>query len=116
MPWWSWIVIWGVLVFALLALLAWQAVRLFSKLMHAADELGDLLGKAEALGAASEPMRREPRHPAIFADARALADERRTRAGERRRARQILRDARIQQARLLVKTDPQQFSHLVRRN
>ncbi|WP_129586648.1 hypothetical protein [Microterricola viridarii] len=51
MPWWSWWLIWGGLVLALLGMLAYFGVTLFRKAAAGARELGELssaLGKLDA--------------------------------------------------------------------
>lgn len=42
MPWWSWLIIWTLLVLALLGMLAGAGVTLFRKLMKTARALHDL--------------------------------------------------------------------------
>jgi hypothetical protein len=116
MPWWSWLVIWGVLVVGLLGMLALFAVWLFRKLMAAAAEVSDLAQKAEILSRRAEELRDPAFHAAVFDDASALRDERELARAERANARQARRDARVRRGKLLISADPSQFSHLNQRN
>jgi flagellar biosynthesis/type III secretory pathway M-ring protein FliF/YscJ len=115
MPWWSWVVIWVVLVLALLGMLALFGIRLFRKVMAALAELGELADKTELLHARSEELRDERFHPAVFEDAGALRAAREQDLADRERRRQARRDSLVKRGKLLVKADPQQFSHLTRR-
>jgi uncharacterized membrane protein YccC len=115
MPWWSWVVIWVVLVLALLGMLALFGFRLFRKLVATFDELGALADKAELLQLRSEELREERFQPAVFADAGALRAARDQNLADRERRRQARRDSLVKRGKLLVKADPQQFSHLTRR-
>jgi hypothetical protein len=116
MQWWSWLVIWGVLVLGLLGMLALFAVWLFRKLMAAGAELSDLADKAQILSRRAEELRDPPFHAAVFDDASALRDERELAKAERANARQARRDARVRRGKLLISADPSQFSHLNQRN
>lgn len=115
MPWWSWLVIWGVLVAALLALLVWQGIRLFKKLMGAFTELGELADKTSILQQRADELTERRFEPAVFADASRLSHERDLTRTQRSEERQLKREARVQHGRLLTKADPHQFSHLIRR-
>ncbi|WP_345764762.1 hypothetical protein [Diaminobutyricibacter sp. McL0608] len=115
MPWWSWVVIWVVLVLALLGLLALFGFRLFRKLMAALDELGKLADKTDLLQRRAEDLREERFRPAVFADAGALRAAREQDLADRERRRQARRDSLVKRGKLLVQADPQQFSHLTRR-
>ncbi len=101
MPWWSWVVIWGVLVLLTLAMLAWLAVRLFRKLMGTFEALGDLADQVGELGANVETLAPGRTAPAIFADRAALAAAIHESRLHRATARQARRDARIKRGRLL---------------
>ncbi|MFF1878907.1 hypothetical protein [Leifsonia sp. NPDC058230] len=116
MPWWSWLVIWGVLVLGTLGMLALFAVWLFRKLMAAAAEVSDLAQKAEILSQRAEALREPPFHAAVFADVSELRDEREQAKADRANARQARRDARVRRGKLLISADPSQFSHLNQRN
>ncbi|MET0955495.1 MAG: hypothetical protein ABWY68_06050 [Cryobacterium sp.] len=103
MPWWSWILIWTVLVAGLLGMLAWFAVRLFRKLMGtlgALEELGDQISE---LDLDLEPER-TPFRAAVFADRHALGaaiDQARI---ERAHRRALRRDLAISRGKLLQHT------------
>jgi hypothetical protein len=115
MPFWSWIVIWGGLVLILLAMLGFFGYRLFVKLMRAFDALGELSEKTAMLDAASEKLAEEHFSPAVFADAAELSRSHRAAKAARRRRREARREKRVLRGRILVKADPQQYSHLLRK-
>jgi flagellar biosynthesis/type III secretory pathway M-ring protein FliF/YscJ len=119
MPWWSWLVIWTVLVLGLLGMLAFFAFWLFRKVVAAGREAGDLLEKTEILSRRAEELAPERFEPAVLADAEELREERRERLAARAIARQARRDARVRRGRLLVDVDPEtvpdRFAHLIRR-
>jgi len=115
MPWWSWLVIWVVLVLALLGMLAIFAVVLFRKLMAAGRELSVLADKAEVLQRHSDALRDPPFHSAVFADLAELTAQHEQDKAERAYARQARRDARVRRGKLLTNADPTQFSHLTKR-
>lgn len=115
MPWWSWLVIWTVLVLGLLGMLAYFAWSLFRKLMAAAREASALLEKAEVLQAHADDLREEAFHPAVFADAVELRQERAQARADRAFAKQARRDARVRRGKLLLKADPSRFDHVTRR-
>lgn len=118
MPWWSWLLIWTVLVLGLLGMLAFFAWWLFRKLMAAGREAAALAEKAEVLSRRAEDLH-ERFEPAVLADAAELRERRRDRLAERAIARQARRDARVRRGRLLVDVDPAtvpaRFAHLLRR-
>lgn len=105
MPWWSWLVIWVLLVVGLLGMLAFFAFRLFRKAVQVFTDLGDLTEKVELLDAASdepEPVRFERailQRRAVVAARRELVRER---SSDRRAAR---REARIDRGRALTRVD-----------
>lgn len=101
MPWWSWIVIWGVLVLLALGLLAWHAYRLFRKFLGTLEALGDLADQVSELGANVEALHPERTVPAIFANRDALSAARQARRAERAHQRQARRDRLIRQGKLL---------------
>ena len=105
MPWWSWVLIWTVLVLALLAMLAFLGWRLFKKAMTAFTALGELAGKLELLDAAAGDVAPDGFRPWILRDReeiraahRALSDL----GADKRHAR---RDARLARGKLLVTAD-----------
>jgi hypothetical protein len=116
MPWWSWLVIWGVLVLSLLGMLALFAVWLFRKLMATGAEVSDLAEKAEILSRRAEELRDPPFHASVFDDASVLRGERELAKAGRATARQARSDARVRRGKLLTSADPSQFSHLNQRN
>ena len=116
MPWWSWVVIWAVLVLGLLAMLAFFAWSLFRKLMRAAHEATALLEKTDVLTARTGDLHDAAFHPAVLADAAQLAAEREQVRADRATARQARRDARVRRGKLLVKADPNRYAYLTQRN
>jgi hypothetical protein len=100
-PWWSWVIIWVILVAALLGMLAWFAVRLFRKLMTAADALGDLGDQLAALDGDIAELAPDTFSPAIFGNRSELAED--VERGRDRRAhrRQERRDLAINRGKLL---------------
>ena len=115
MPWWSWLLIWIVLVLGLLGMLAFFAWWLFRKLMAAAHEASALLEKTEILSRRAEELREEPFHPAVLADAGELRAAREQTIADRAVARQARRDARVRRGKLLVEADPFRYAHLTKR-
>ncbi|MFF1573571.1 hypothetical protein ACFVWR_12530 [Leifsonia sp. NPDC058292] len=115
MPWWSWLIIWGALVLALLGMLAFFAVWLFRKLMAAGREVSALAEKAEVLQRRSDELRDPAFHSAVFADLGELQAQREQGRSDRAYARQARRDARVRRGKLLTNADPTQFSHLTKR-
>ena len=106
MPWWSWVVIWVVLVLALLGMLAFMAWRLFRKGVGVLEELDALAAKTELLDRAADVAEEQRRELAILVG----AEERRRRrefvraaAAERKSDRH---DSRIARGKALVKVDP----------
>ena len=115
MPWWSWLVIWVVLVLALLGTLVLIGYRLFVKAMATLSALGELTDKTELLSQRVDGEADPPFHPAAFGPAREYAE-----AWEERRAlnatiRHTRREARVRRGKLLVSADPRRFSHLLRK-
>lgn len=105
MPWWAWLVIWGSLGLALIAVLVVSAWLLFRKALGVLDDLGDLAGKAELLDRAEDVMEDQATELAILlgaAETRRRRDLIRTAALERRDAR---RRGRLDRARSLIRTD-----------
>jgi flagellar biosynthesis/type III secretory pathway M-ring protein FliF/YscJ len=100
-PWWSWVIIWVVLVAALLGMLAWFAVRLFRKLMTAADALGDLGDQLAQLDEAVDELAPATFSPAIFADREELALDVERNRDRRAHRRQERRDLAINRGKLL---------------
>jgi hypothetical protein len=100
-PWWSWVIIWAVLLAALFGMLAWFAVRLFRKLMTAADALAHLGEQLAGLDAQVDDLAPDTFTPAVFANRSELAEE--IERGRYRRAhrRQERTDLAINRGKLL---------------
>lgn len=116
MPWWSWVVIWVVLVLGLLGMLAFFAVHLFRKLMAAGTEASALIEKTEVLSSRVDEVDDAVFRSAVFADAAVLHDEHEQAKADRVVARQLRRDARVRRGKLLVNADPRRYSHLIKRD
>jgi hypothetical protein len=118
MPWWSWLLIWTVLVLGLLGELAFFAWWLFRKVVAAGREAAALMEKTEVLSRRADELY-ERFEPAVLADAEELRAERDDWLAGRAIARQARRDARVRRGRLLVDVDPAtvptRFAHLLRR-
>jgi len=118
MPWWSWLLIWTVLVLGLLGMLAFFAWWLFRKVVAAGREAAALMEKADVLSRRAEELH-ERFEPAVLKDAEELRAERHDLLTARAYARQARRDARVRRGRLLVDVDPatvpDRFAHLLRR-
>ncbi|MDQ1577161.1 MAG: hypothetical protein QOH55_2311 [Microbacteriaceae bacterium] len=114
MPWWSWILLWGALVLAMLGILGWLSFRLFTKFGRALVAFGDLAEKASALEALVDEVA-DSFEPAVLADAAALRHAREQQQTDRERRRQTRRDSRVRRGKLLVKADTAQFLHLIKR-
>jgi hypothetical protein len=115
MPWWSWVVIWIVLVLGLLGMLAYFGWSLFRKLMAAAREAGALMEKAAILSERSAEMRYAEYHSAVFDNPDTLRAERERTIADRRVARQARRDRRVRRGKILVTADPFRYSYLGKR-
>ncbi|MET0975420.1 MAG: hypothetical protein ABWX82_07105 [Leifsonia sp.] len=107
MPAWSWVVIWGALVLALVVVcvvLGRPVLRKFRAAVDASEQLavvsGSLLSAAEELGAAGERL--EERQRAVFGDVDALSTAWARRRAARAYRRQSRRDARIRRGRLIT--------------
>ncbi len=100
MPWWSWFLIWCLLVLGLLAVLVWFAVRLFRKavgILHALESLNDQVAAID-LELAPAP---DAFTPAVFADIVVLLHTVEQRRAEKVHRRQLRRDAWIVRGKLL---------------
>jgi type II secretory pathway component PulJ len=108
MPWWSWILIWGGLVLALLAMLALMAWWLFRKAVGVMEELGQLAEKTELLSRMSDELAdadAAPFVPAVLLDRAGLAAQRSAYELAREQRRRARREKRITRARLLIRAD-----------
>ena len=115
MPWWSWLLIWTVLVLGLLGMLALFAVSLFRKVMAAGREISELAAKAEVLSRRSSELADPPFHTSVFADPTQLREERTQALAARAFARQARRDARVKRGKLLVEADASAYAYLTKR-
>jgi hypothetical protein len=115
MPWWSWIVIWSSLGLLAAATLVLLGYRIVMKVMTMFSALGDLADKTELLEAQTDALINEQARSAVFADPAELASVRRAQKTERRRRRQMRRELRVLRGKIMVKADPHQFSHLLKR-
>jgi hypothetical protein len=112
-PWWSWVIIWALLVLGLLGMLAWFAVVLFKKLMVTMRALGELGDQLAALDVRLDGLGEERFRPAIWADRASLALEIERGRAARQRRRQERRDARIARGKLIrqAPTNQRTFPH-----
>lgn len=116
MPWWSWLIIWVVLVLALLGMLALFGYRLFMKAMATMGALGELAEKTEVLSSRFDDETGEPAfHPAVLGPAREYAQRWEERRARNATIRHTRREARVRRGKLLVSADPSRFSHLLRK-
>lgn len=113
MPWWSWVIIWSLLVLGLLGMLAWFAVVLFKKLMRTMRALAELGDQLAALDAHVDDLRQERFRPAIWDDRASLALEIERGRAARQRRRQERRDAQVARGKLIrqAPTDQRTFPH-----
>lgn len=114
MPWWSWVIIWTLLVLVLLGMLVWFAVALFTKLMATMRALGELGEQLAALDARLDDLGEERFRPAIWADRAELALEIERGRAARQRSRQERRDARVARGKLIrqAPTNQRMFPHV----
>jgi uncharacterized membrane protein YccC len=114
MPWWSWILIWGALVLALLGMLVWLSFRLVTKFGRTVVAFGDLAEKSSALEALVDEVT-DRFEPAVLADATELRHAREQQRSDRDRRRQTRRDSSVKRGKLLVNADTAQFLHFLKR-
>jgi hypothetical protein len=105
MPWWSWVLIWGGLLLALLGMLALLGWWLFKKGMTAFRAMGELTSKLEVLDAASAEV--SPWHftPAMLREYDEVVAAHATLADLRADRKQFRRDRRLARGKLLVTAD-----------
>ena len=99
MPWWSWLLIWGVLVTGLIAVLIWCAVALFRKAvttLHALEALNDQVSSVDL----DVPSVCASFVPAVFADSAVLLRNVEQNRADRGHRSQVRRDARIVRGKL----------------
>jgi hypothetical protein len=105
MDWWGWLLIWGLLVLAMLGLLALFAVRLFRKVVRVFESLGDLASKADVLDAAEDGRAGEAPTIALL-QKRSVVVARRDAERELREDRRAARHSRrMFRARKLINVD-----------
>jgi len=105
MPWWAWLIIWGALGLAMVAVLAVAAWLLLRTLLGLLGDLGALAAKAELLDRAGEVMDEQATELAILLG---TAETRRRREAVRRAAlqrRDARRRARLDRGRALLRVD-----------
>lgn len=101
--WWGWLIIWGSLTLALVAMLALFAWWLFRKFLTLMDDLGDLAESAELIAPDDiEPVRPTLAVLAPFREVYTDRERQRARAVERRGIRH---DKRIARARRITSLD-----------
>lgn len=95
-PWWGWVVIWVCLSFAVLAVLAVSALRLFSKGIAVLDEFESLILKVELLELDAVEVELARTELALVSGAEKI-----------RRSRALVREAALERtaARLEVRID-----------
>ncbi|PPF85550.1 hypothetical protein C5B96_05620 [Subtercola sp. Z020] len=108
MTWWSWIIIWAVLVLAMLGMFAFFGVRLFRKAGAVLSELGDLGAKVSALQENVEGLTPEQSPNAILLGYAEM--HRRRDALKRRREdqKELRREKRLERGKLLITADYRQ--------
>lgn len=107
MPWWSWLIIWTVLVAGLLGMLVYFAISLFRRFLGIYEEFSVLMEHAEELSATGDALRAPPpRPPAIFGDRAELELEVERLRHERLIRKQLRRDARIRRAKMISTASP----------
>jgi hypothetical protein len=112
MPWWSWLLIWSVLVLGLLGMLAWFGYALFRKLMGALKALEELGNQVARLGPAADEAAPYKFRPAVFRDLHELVHAAGVARNARDRRRQLRRDRFIARSKLFAqafsiqRTDP----------
>lgn len=103
MSWWSWLIIWAVLVIALLAMLGFSAWWLFRKFVVLGSDLADLAGTL-AVVQPEETVHVRPELAVLgnLRDIQAREDARRFRRATRRRERH---ERRLARARRITRVD-----------
>jgi hypothetical protein len=105
MPWWSWVLIWVLLVLAMLGMLALFGWWLFRKGMTAFEALGELSSKLELLDAASEAVAPDRFTNAILRDRDEVRNAHRVLAELRADRKRLRRERRLTRGKLLVTAD-----------
>ncbi len=108
MPWWSWILIWGGLVLALLAMLALLSWWLFRKAVGVMEELGRLADKTDALSRMSDRLSDADAPefvPAVLQERAEVVAAHDARVRLREERRHLRRERRILRGRMLTRAD-----------
>jgi hypothetical protein len=108
MPWWSWVLIWALLVLGLLGMLALFALWLFRKARTGFAALSELGDKVAALEAASEEVARQPFRAAVLAPYDEVREPHRLRADLRADRKRSRRERRLARGKLLTTADLRQ--------
>ncbi len=103
MPWWSWLIIWTVLVLGSLGMLAGLGLRLFRKALRTLQGVEAVGEQISAIDINLAPPS-APFQPAIFADAQVLRQGIAQRSAERTHRSQQRRDALIVRGKLIRHT------------
>jgi biopolymer transport protein ExbB/TolQ len=105
MPWWSWLIIWAVLVLALLAMLALFGWQLFRKVVAVFGSLEALASTTELLESAGEALEEQRGTLALLQKHSEVALRRHRVREEAAARRQARHDARIDRARRITRVD-----------
>ena len=100
MPWWSWLLIWGVLVAGLFVVLIWCAVALYRKAvttLRALEALNDQVSSVDL----DVPSVCASFSPAVFADSAVVLRNIEQNRADRAHRSQVRRDARIVRGKLM---------------
>ncbi|NQX10285.1 hypothetical protein HQQ80_01455 [Microbacteriaceae bacterium VKM Ac-2855] len=106
MSWWTWVLIWAVLVLALLSMLAMFAWQLFRKGMHVLRQTEELTAKMARLGEFTDSPPTERPLPALLVPYEEVVRHRENRRELREEHIQARRAARVQRGKLLVHRNP----------
>ena len=98
--WWGWIVIWGGLVLALLAMLALFAWWLFRKGLRLLDDVADLADAGAVLEFEDAEMPKQA--IAVLADARDIRSREEARKAHRANRRRLRHERRMARARRIT--------------
>jgi hypothetical protein len=111
MPWWSWVIIWSVLVLALLGELAYLGYRLFKKAMRAADAFSTLLDRASELDERNKQFEDVKFTPAVLRKYRVVSGERHelVTLSDARKAER--REKRLARGKMLITADLRQRTY-----
>jgi hypothetical protein len=105
MPWWSWILIWGGLVLALIGMFVFLGWRLFRKATAALRELSRLADKTALLSAGADGLTDHSFTPAVLREHSDVVANHRRVADARASRREARRVKRFTRGRLLTSAD-----------